>query len=92
MLVLESEQATAVFMDSCIYDHFSDGRNAVERYFAEHPPAPGSNKELVSQAMIRARYRLLETTRLEEGIGMWVRGSTEDETFLQVLRPALTRG
>jgi hypothetical protein len=71
-LVFENESEMAVWADYCIYDSFQNGRNPVERYFAEHPPDPGSDEAVIADAMIRARYRLLQIVGVERGLGVHV--------------------
>jgi len=85
-VVFATEDEPAVLMDYCVYSHLRDGLNAVQRYFTEYPPQPGSFDDTVSKAMVAARYRLLRLTGLAPGIGVQVSDLQEDQTLFLVDR------
>lgn len=72
-LVLGDEAEMAIFMDYCIYSVRRDGRNAVERFLAESPPAPGSEEAALLRAMCAARYSLFAVERILPGRGVELR-------------------
>src|SRR6266480_2991121 len=45
VLVLESEEESNVLMDCCLYDWIPEGKNLVEKYAENHPPAPGTEEQ-----------------------------------------------
>jgi hypothetical protein len=79
VLVLDNEDEIAVLMDYCIYDVRRQGKNAVERYLANSPPPPGSDERVLLEAMLQARYCLLEVESAEPGVGVHVRDLLRDE-------------
>jgi hypothetical protein len=79
VLVLDSEDEIAVLMDYCIYDVQRQGRNTVERYLVEFPPAPDSDEMVLLKAMCEARYSLFAVEAVESGIGVHVRDLLRDE-------------
>ena len=50
-LVFNSEDESSVLMDYCIYDVYRNGRNAVEQYLIDSPPAPESDEMVCLRAM-----------------------------------------
>ncbi len=80
--VFENEEEMAVWMDYCVYDHLRAGRNAVQRYFALHPPQPGTDDELMAAAMCQAVYRLLSIEGVWRGVGVEVLDVATQEAFL----------
>ena len=71
-LVFDNIDQSCVLFDQAIHGHFQDGRNAVDRYVAEHPPAPGSDQEAVLAAMQRTFYSLFQVEGCEDGVGVHV--------------------
>jgi hypothetical protein len=80
VLVFGSEEETSVLMDYCIYNVYSNGRNAVQRYLAESPPPAGSDEMTVLQAYLKAYYSLVEVTAVERGVGVAVRDCLRGDT------------
>ena len=71
-LVFDSEDETSVLMDYCIYNLYSGGKNAAQRYLAESPPG-GPDEMIFLQAMQTAYYSILQVTDVERGVGVAVR-------------------
>ncbi len=96
VLVLDTEDQIAVLMDYCIYDIRRKGRNAVEQYLAEVPPAPESEEMVLLKAMQQARHSLFRVEAVERGVGVTVhdllRGDTQfivDVGFSRTAKPGL---
>jgi len=71
-----------VLMDYVIYDCYEDGANAVDRYIARRPPAPGSDEEAVLRAKQRAFYAIVQVEELLVGLGVRVRDLLTGRRFL----------
>src|SRR5665213_1035826 len=56
--VFDSEDETSVLMDYCLYDVRRQGRNTIEQYLIDSPPAPESDEMTCLRAMQRAIYSL----------------------------------
>lgn len=69
-ILLETDDESAVLMDSCIHDYRVGGENAAQRYLREHPPAEGSDERLMLEALARARYSIFEARHAEAGVGV----------------------
>ena len=72
-VVLDDMDQTGVLFDQMIYGCFQDGKNAVDRYTDEHPPVPGSDKEVVLAAKKRALHSLFQVEERVPGVGVHVR-------------------
>jgi hypothetical protein len=57
-LVLASMDQSNVLFDYCLYNVYRDGRNAVQRFLDECPPAEGSLELLILEAKRRAWYSI----------------------------------
>lgn len=94
--VFDREDETAVLMDACIFDHYLDGQNLAQRYLRQHPPAAGSDQQLILEALQKARHSLYAIKQVEQGAGVTVedllRGGEEfvfDIGFGQTAQPGL---
>lgn len=79
-IVLETEDEIAVLMDYCIYNCYSGGLNAVQRYLAESPPRADSEEMLLLRAYQNAYYSLFRVTGAEQGVGVTVRDAMRENT------------
>jgi hypothetical protein len=61
-----------VLMDFAIHDCREDGRNAVERYLANHSPAPDSEVGGILAAMMRGYYSIFQVESVTPGVGIRV--------------------
>jgi hypothetical protein len=77
-LVLDSMDQSAVLFDYCIYNVYRDGKNAVQRFMEECPPADGSEERLVLEAQSRAWYSVFGISKTIPGIG-----AEADDVFRQ---------
>ena len=84
ILVFQSEDQSSVLMDHCIHDHCVNGRTTVERYLAAHPPAPGTDEELVLKAMASARYSILQVREVVKGVGIRALDALHNDQLLVV--------
>jgi hypothetical protein len=70
ILVFDTEDATSVLMDFCVYDVREKGMNAIERKLAEDPPAANSEEMRLLQQMGNAHFSLYIVEATEPGIGL----------------------
>ena len=73
VFVFDTEDESSVLMDYCIYEVRRDGRNAVEQFLLDRPPALDSEEMVVLQAMQRAIYGVLAIDEVIPGLGVNVR-------------------
>jgi hypothetical protein len=71
-LILNGESEFAVLNDFLLHDVWRNGRNVVQQYAIDAPPAPGSNEECILRGLCAARYSLFRVTHVEPGIGLRV--------------------
>ena len=71
-LVFDTMDQSCVLFDQAIHGYFKDGRNAVDRYLADHPPAPGSDQEAVLAAKKRSFYSLFQVEGIVPEMGVHV--------------------
>ena len=83
-LVFDSEDAVSVLMDYCIYNVYSGGQNAVQRYLAESPLLADSDEMIVLRASQAAYYAILQVTDAEPGVGVAVRDALRGSTGFMV--------
>ena len=69
-LVLGSESEMAALMDYCIYDYRWDGRTVIERYINQTPLEAGSDRRILLNAMLDARYSLFVVDEMVKGAGV----------------------
>lgn len=70
-IVMDIDQMPVV-TDRAIYSRAEDGRNTVDRFAAEYPPAPGSDAEAVLEAMRQAFFSLFVVRNVVKGVGVHV--------------------
>lgn len=80
-VVLSTPGESALLMDCCIYDWIRRGKNLVELFRQDHPPAPGGDEAELLEAGLRARYRIMVTEATVEGAGVRVRDVLSRERF-----------
>jgi hypothetical protein len=71
-VVLDTEDTISVIMDFALYHVRQDGLNAVDRHFRNSPPAPGTDERTYLEAMLEARYRLLQADEVFSGFALTV--------------------
>jgi hypothetical protein len=84
VLLLDTEDVIAVLADYCVHDVRRQGVNAIERFLATSPPAPGSDEMVLLQALRQARFSLFLVESLEPGVGVHVRDLVRDEPLFLV--------
>ena len=77
-LVFDTMDQSCVLFDQAIHGYFKDGRNAVDRYLADHPPAPGSDQEAALAAMQRSFHSLFQVEGIVPGTGVHVHDILRD--------------
>ena len=80
-LVFESMDQSCVLFDQAIHGHFTNGRNAVDRYAAEHPPKVGSDREAVLAAMKQVFHSLFQVEGVVPGVGVHVHDGLRDRRY-----------
>lgn len=81
-IIFDSEAQMGVLADCMIYDCYEGGLNAVDRYMAAHPPAPGSDEQLLLDAQKNALFRILSVLNVLPGIGVQTYDVLNDENVL----------
>lgn len=71
-IVWANEAEVAVFSDHCVYDVRRNGQSAVERFAAASEAPSGSQERLMLDAMVSARYALLQVQRPVGSVGLAV--------------------
>ena len=80
-IIFDTEDQVAVLMDYAYYDCFQEGSNAVDRYAAENPPAPGSDEEALVAAMRQAFFSVFRVNKVVTGIGVHVLDILSDRQY-----------
>ncbi len=70
ILVFGSESEMSVLMEYCLYDYRWDGQNVIEKYVSQTPLEAGSDKAILLEAMVKARYSLFRVDAVEKGVGI----------------------
>lgn len=70
VLAMDKQGIGSVLLDACLFDWYDGGRNFVERYAEDHPPAPGTDEAVVLNGYLRAKYRLLTIQSAVPGAGV----------------------
>jgi hypothetical protein len=70
ILVLESEDMSAVLADCCLYNWFENGKNLVQQYAELHPPKPDTDESYLLGAASHATYRILKVESVVPGAGI----------------------
>ena len=84
ILVFGSEVEMAVLMDYCLYHVRRNGRNSIEQYCCDRPPAPGTDEAICLRVMEAAIHSLFLADSIEPGVGLAVTDLATDEQFLLV--------
>jgi len=71
-LMFDNMDQSCVLFDQAIHGYLRDGRNAVDRYLAEHPPEPGSDHEALLIAKKHAFYSIFQVERIVPNVGVHV--------------------
>ena len=71
VLVLDSEDESNVLMDCCLFDWIREGKNLVEKYAENHPPAPGTAEHELLEAYLQAKYRIVVPQSRVQGAGAY---------------------
>ena len=80
MIVCDEEELPVLF-DHVIYDDWHNGKNAVDRYMATNPPAPGSDEETLLAAMRQAYFSIFQVRLVVRGVGVEVLDAFRDRTL-----------
>jgi hypothetical protein len=71
VLMFNSEDETSIHMDCCLYDWMQNGKNLVEKYAENHPPAPGTEEDELLHAYLQAQYRIVAPQSAVQGAGAY---------------------
>lgn len=80
ILVFNTEDETAILMDYCLYNVHRNGRNAIEQYLLDSPPAPDSEEMACLRAMQRAIYSMFVVESAVPNFGVTVRDLLSKKT------------
>lgn len=83
-LIMSHEDEICVLMDHCIYDHYENGKNAVQRYMDDLQPLVGSDEYIVLKAMSEAFYTIVQVTEVKPKAGVFVDDIFNDRQYLLV--------
>ena len=78
-LVAESMNELTLAFDLCLYTAAPGRSRGIDRYARSAGTAPGSDEDVVLQAMRRARFSLWQIERLHETAGLLVRDLIREE-------------
>ena len=71
VLVFDSVDESNVLMDCCLFDWIRAGKNLIEKYLENHPPAPGSTEHELLEAYLQAKYRVAVPQSRVPGAGAY---------------------
>jgi hypothetical protein len=71
VLVLDSEDESSVLMDCCLFDWIPEGKNLIEKYAENHPPAPETAEHELLEAYRQAKYRIVVPQSRVKGAGAY---------------------
>ena len=71
VLVLDSEDESSVLMDCCLFDWIREGKNLIEKYAENYPPAPGTEEHELLEAYLQAKYRIVVPQSRVPGAGAY---------------------
>jgi hypothetical protein len=94
-LILSDEDEICVLMDHCIYDHYENEKNAVQRYLADSQMEADSDEYIVLKAMSEAFYTIVQVEKIVPNTGAYVNDVLNDRQYLLVdlgLSESATKG
>lgn len=77
-LILGNDDEIGVLYDYCLYHYRRGGKNAIERYLEQSPPAPDTAEMLLLQAMLKAYFSLFQIESIEPHCGAMLRDLVTD--------------
>lgn len=80
--VFGSEHEGHVLFDHALFTPLEDGRSPMARYVEANPPPPGTEKAVITEAMVGARYRVLKIEQVMPGLGAMVNSFVEEGRLL----------
>jgi hypothetical protein len=72
VLVCHGEAEMFVMQDYCLHNVVRNGRNCVEQFLHDCPPAEGSDEIFCLQVLKNAKYTMILMTDVESGVGGWI--------------------
>jgi hypothetical protein len=83
VLVLDSVDESNVLMDCCLFDWIREGKNLIEKYVENHPPAPGTAEHELLEAYLEAKYRIvIPQSRVREAGAYFLDVFSGEELFI----------
>ncbi len=82
ILVFSSMHESSILMDYCLYNIRRHGRNTIENFLANSPPAEGSEQWPFLQAMSRSWYSLFSVQEVMRDVGARVLDILRDSEHL----------
>jgi hypothetical protein len=80
-LIFNNDDEVGILFDYCFYHYRRAGKNVIERYLEQSPPALESDAMVLLQAMLKSRYSLFRVEEIHPHRGARLRNLLTDETF-----------
>ncbi len=80
-LILSNDDEIAVLYDYCLYHYRRGGKNVIERYLEQSPPASDSTEMLLLQAMLKAYFSVFRIESIEPHRGAMLRDLVTDRSL-----------
>ncbi len=68
-LSFQNEGEMPVLFDYCLYNHRRAGKNIIEKYLEDSPPAETSDEMTLLRAMVKAHYSVFMVEEIQNGMG-----------------------
>lgn len=72
-LILKNDDEIAVLYDYCLYHYRRGGKNIIERYLEQSPPASDSTEMMLIQAMLESYFSLFQVEEIDPHRGARLR-------------------
>lgn len=80
-LIFNNEDEVGILYDYCFHHYRRAGKNVIERYLEQSPPAAASDDMVLLQAMLKSRYSLFRVEEINPHLGASLRDLLTDEVF-----------
>jgi hypothetical protein len=90
ILVFENESEMSALGDCLVYNWFQNGMNVVQQYASTHVMEPGSDEDVILQACLSAKYRILSVQSRIPGAGVYC-SDMEDGSEIFLMDLALSQ-
>jgi hypothetical protein len=80
-LIFNNDDEVGILYDYCFHHYRRAGKNVIERYLEQFPPAPDSVETILLQAMLKSRYSVFRVEEINPHMGAALRDLITDETL-----------